>query len=61
MAAHSAEHGIRFHDLTPALQAEATSSGELLYNTMYDTHLNARGSRVVGAELARILGPEVDG
>ena len=48
-------HGLRFRDLTPVLTEEARSSGELLYNSMYDMHLNARGSRVVGEALARIL------
>jgi len=38
---------IKFVDATPALQQSA-ASGELPYNTVYDTHLNALGSRLVG-------------
>lgn len=48
-------HRIEFVDLTPVLAAETDRSGELLYNTIYDTHLNARGSCVVASELARHL------
>jgi len=48
-------HGIRFIDLTPALVADAHRNGRLLYNSLWDMHLNADGSRVVGEELARRL------
>lgn len=48
-------HGIRFIDLTSALIAETQANKLLLYNSIYDTHVNARGSRVVGRELARYL------
>lgn len=51
----AARHGLRFVDLTPVLTEETQRSRELLYNPIYDTHLNARGSAVVAAELARHL------
>jgi len=38
-----------------ALLAEAEASGELLYNSVYDTHWNARGAEIAGKELARAL------
>ena len=60
IAAMCEAQGIRFQDLTPALRAAARESGELLYNTVYDTHLNARGAAVVGEQLARVLGPHVE-
>jgi hypothetical protein len=43
---------IKFVDATPALQQSA-ASGELPYNTVYDTHLNAHGSRLVGELMTR--------
>ena len=46
------KYGVRFIDLTPALIRETGKSGRLLYNSLYDTHLNQEGSRVVGEELA---------
>ena len=48
-------HGVRFMDLTPMLREETHQSGELLYNSIYDTHLNARGSQAVAREMARQL------
>ena len=48
--------GVGFVDLTPALREETERSHELTYNSIYDTHLNARGSRAVGRALARRLG-----
>jgi hypothetical protein len=51
----AARHGIRYLDLTPALVNETKVSGELLYNSILDSHLNARGSFVVAEELARHL------
>jgi hypothetical protein len=48
-----AQHEIRFIDLTPALIGETVSGKELLYNSLYDSHLTSQGSRVVGEELAR--------
>ena len=48
-------HRIQFVDLTPALVADAREHGALLYNTMYDCHLNRRGSRVVADALVTAL------
>lgn len=50
-----AKRGIRFVDLTPSLREETHRSGELLFNALYDTHLNARGSAFVAEELAKQL------
>ena len=47
--------GFRFHDLTPAMQRAARDERLFLYNTIYDTHLNAVGSRLVAEELAKLL------
>jgi hypothetical protein len=47
------QHGIKFIDLTPALVRETDHNKKLLYNSVYDTHLNSHGSLVVGLELAR--------
>ncbi|NLH75004.1 MAG: hypothetical protein GX456_18305 [Verrucomicrobia bacterium] len=52
-----ATNGVRFIDLTPALIKETTESGELTYNGLYETHLNARGSAAVAKELAKHLAP----
>ena len=54
-------HGLRFIDLTPALVAEARASGSLLYNTMYDCHLNRRGSHLVAEALVEALGGHLGG
>ncbi len=43
---------IKFVDTTAVLQQSA-ASGELPYNTVYDTHLNAHGSRLVGELMTR--------
>jgi hypothetical protein len=51
-----AARGIFFVDATPALRAEAEASGELLYSSIYDTHLDARGAEVVGQAMARAIG-----
>ena len=48
-------HGVGFIDLTPALAEETAREGRLLYNAIYDSHLDARGSEVVAGELARHL------
>ncbi len=48
-----ARYAIQFIDLTPTLVDQTRKSGELLYNGVYDAHLNARGSAVVAEELAR--------
>ncbi len=46
----AAAAGLRFVDLTPALQAESRA-GRLTYNTRWDTHLNAHGAAVVADAL----------
>jgi hypothetical protein len=46
-------YGIRFIDLTQAIADETGASRTMLYNTIYDTHLNGAGSALVGRELAR--------
>ena len=51
----AAVHGLRFLDLSPALIEEAQRSGELLYNSMYDMHLNRRGSHLVAEQLTEML------
>lgn len=48
-------HGVRFVDVTPALIGETEAGGRLLYNGLFDSHLNAEGSRVVAATIARQL------
>lgn len=53
LAEACARYRIRFVDLTPALQADTRAHGEPVFNTLYDTHLNARGARVVAEALAR--------
>lgn len=58
VAEFCARHGIKFIDLVPALTEETRRSGALLYNALYDTHLNARGSAIVADELARHLGAQ---
>ena len=55
VASLCARHGIGFVDLTPPLIEETIRTGELLFNALYDTHLNARGSAVVAAELSNRL------
>lgn len=52
-----AQHGIRFINLVPVLVRETRRTGQLLYNAMYDTHLNQRGAKVVALEVARHLAP----
>jgi hypothetical protein len=47
------QYGIKFVDLTPALIRETARNKQLLYNSIYDFHLNSHGSLVVGQELAR--------
>jgi hypothetical protein len=55
----AAKHGVRFIDLTPALRETTLRTRELLFNSIYDTHFNARGSAVVAEELAQKLrGPD---
>lgn len=55
VAEKCSRHGIRFIDLTPALVKEGERAGELLYNSVFDSHLNARGSKVVARVLAESL------
>ncbi|MGD0537875.1 MAG: hypothetical protein ABSC03_09545 [Verrucomicrobiota bacterium] len=55
VAAECDRTGIGFIDLTPALREATDRTGELLFNTIYDTHLNAGGSAVVAEALARAL------
>jgi hypothetical protein len=50
-------HGVEFIDLTPSLVAATAARGELLYNTIFDSHFNARGSAVVAKQLTAVLGP----
>ncbi len=50
-----AERGLAFVDLTPALIAARRQTGAMLYNSVYDTHLNADGYEVAGRALARAL------
>ena len=47
-------NGIRFVDVTPALQRE-TAAGRLTYNARWDTHLNRLGSQTVARVLAEAL------
>mgnify|MGYP003868441261 CR=1 FL=1 len=55
VAESCARHGIRFVDLTPALVADTQVHGEPVFNHLYDSHLNARGSRLVAQALARLF------
>lgn len=50
------QFAVRFVDLTPALLAE--NKDHLVYNTIYDTHLNTFGSQAVARELARFIGQQ---
>jgi hypothetical protein len=51
----SQRHAVRFIDLTPALIEETKKTGTLLYNSIYDTHLNSHGSLVAGKTTASHL------
>jgi len=55
ISALSDRYGVEFIDLTPALVEETESSRELVFNSIYETHLNSRGSLVVAKEMARHL------
>jgi hypothetical protein len=48
------ERGIKFINAIPAL-TEACQAGNMPYNTIYDTHLNREGHRIVGELLAKEL------
>jgi hypothetical protein len=54
IAALATAHGIRVVDATPALRAHARA-GRLPYNSILDTHLNARGAGAVGQVLAAAI------
>src|SRR5262249_6072521 len=54
----SRRYGVRFVDLTPVLRRPTVERKELLFNSIQDTHLNARGSAAVAHELARRLASE---
>lgn len=51
LATECQKRGIAFIDATPAL-TKAAAEGKNTYNTIYDTHLNAEGHRIVGEVLA---------
>lgn len=48
------KRGVTFIDSTPALRA-ASKAGQMTFNTIYDTHFNATGHRIVGEVLADAL------
>jgi hypothetical protein len=48
-----------FIDATPCLMAE-TRAGSLAYNTVFDAHLNRRGSGCVADALAAAIGPHLE-
>jgi hypothetical protein len=52
LARRSAASGVRFLDLTPVLIAETRARRRLLFNGLYDTHLNREGAEVVARALA---------
>lgn len=54
LATECAKRGILFIDATPAL-TKAAAEGQNTFNTIYDTHLNAEGHRMVGEVLAEAL------
>jgi hypothetical protein len=56
LEAQCSQRNIHFIDATPALQ-QAAAQGILPFNTIYDTHFNAEGHRIVGELLARALAP----
>jgi hypothetical protein len=51
-------HGIRWVDLTPPLLEAAIDRGELVFNPLFEAHLNARGSEVVANALIRKFRPD---
>jgi lysophospholipase L1-like esterase len=59
IARFAASHGIDFVDLTPAIATAKDSTGEFMYNSIYDTHLNEAGSSVVADALAERIGEAV--
>ncbi len=55
----SGQYGVRFIDLTSALVDETRSRRELVYNSIFDTHLNSLGSLVVAREMERHLATQI--
>jgi hypothetical protein len=53
----AARYDVRFIDLVQPLTDETRLSRRLLYNPIWDSHLNAQGSEVVGHVLATHLAP----
>jgi hypothetical protein len=53
----AARHHVRFIDLIEPMVDETRLNRRLLYNAIWDTHLNADGSEVVGRTLASPLAP----
>ena len=51
--------GLEFIDVTPVLRKVTQEEGVLVYNSIWDEHLNARGSALVGEELVRRMGPVI--
>ena len=51
----SDRYGSEFIHLAPPLVEETNRRGELLYNSISDTHLNSQGSLIVAKEFARYL------
>jgi hypothetical protein len=51
----AASRGIRFMDLTPAFSRAAQTDHKLMFNGIYDCHLNEAGSELVAEEMSRVL------
>jgi hypothetical protein len=54
VAQECSKRGVTFINSTPALSA-ASKAGQMTFNTIYDTHFNAAGHRIVGEVLAEAL------
>lgn len=52
------KHGVKFINLAIPLIARTREKKELLYNSLFDTHLNEAGSRLVGEELTKVFSNE---
>ena len=52
------ENGVSFVDLTPPL-AKAARNGDLTYNAVFDSHLNALGCRIVAEVIAEHLQADI--
>ncbi|HYF37179.1 MAG TPA: hypothetical protein VD994_17900 [Prosthecobacter sp.] len=59
IAEQCAQRGIAFIDATPSLSA-AAAAGKPAFNTIYDTHFDAEGQRIVGEVLAQALKPSLE-